>query len=86
MIAGDARIVAEAAERRAAEKRKQSRELKSRVGYDDELIDDYLDEIREHENAAQQAELFARQAEVQASDASLQARCAEIEAGQGCRF
>ena len=85
-IARDARVVAEAAASRAAKKRAQSQDLKSRVGYDDELIDDYGDEIRELENAARQAELFARQAQVQARKAFLQARRAEIEAGPDCRF
>jgi hypothetical protein len=85
-IAKDARMIAEAADKRAAEKRKQWQDLKNRVGYDDELIDDYKDDIRELENAARQAELFARQAEVQAREADLEARRAELEAGPDCRF
>lgn len=85
-IARDARDIADAADDRADKKREQSDDLKKRVGYDDELIDDYKDDIRELEDAARQAELFARQAGVQAREAALQARRAELEAGSDCRF
>ena len=60
--------------------------MKDRVGYDDELLDDYKDDIRELQNAAQQAELLARQAEIQAREADLQARRADLEAVPDCRY
>jgi hypothetical protein len=66
--------------------RQRAKDLKDRVGYDDELLDDYKDDLRRLGNAADRAELFAARAEIQARDADLQAGRAESAASPDCRF
>jgi len=85
-IARDARTVARQAEERADKIRQRAKNLKDRVGYDDELLDDYKDDIRELESAANRAELFAAQAWIQFRKADLQAGRAEIAASPDCGF
>lgn len=85
-IARDARAAAEAAHTRAKKIRQQAQDLKTRVGYDDELLDDYKDDIRQLESRAKRAEQFAEQAAIQAREADLKARRAKLEAGSDCRF
>ena len=85
-IARDARQAAAAAEARAEKLRQRAQDLKTRVGYDDELLDDYQDDIRELESRADRAQQFAEQAAIQAREADLKARRAKLEAGPDCRF
>ena len=85
-IAAEAQKIAMAAQARAEKKRKQAQDQKERVGYDDELLDDYKDDIRELQSTARQAELFAEQAKIQAEKADLRARRIELEAAPDCRF
>jgi len=85
-IAGDARQAAAAAEARAVKIRRQAQDLKTRVGYDDELLDDYQDDIRKLESSVDRAEQFAEQFAIQAREADLAARRAKLEAGPDCRF
>jgi hypothetical protein len=75
-LAVKAREIARKAEDRAGQKQEQAEDLKERVGYDDELLDDYKDDIRELEDAARRADLLAEQARIQAQEADLRARIA----------
>jgi hypothetical protein len=85
-IARECQDSAGKAEKRADKMRQRAKDLKDRVGYDDELLDDYKDDLRRLGNAADRAELFAARAEIQARDADLQAGRAESAASPDCRF
>jgi hypothetical protein len=78
-LAVKAREIAREAEDRAAQKQEQAEDLRERVGYDDEMLDDYKDDIRELEDAARRANLLAEQARIQAQEADLRSQIAAAE-------
>ena len=76
--------MAAAVHQRAEEARDKVKDLRRRIGFDDDRRDDFKDDLKRLEEAARRAELFARQADLDVQVAELQLRLAETEAGVDC--
>jgi hypothetical protein len=73
-----------AVHQRAEEARDKVKELRRRIGYDDDRRDDFKDDLKRLKEEARRAELFAQQAEIDVQVAELQVKMAELEAGDQC--
>jgi hypothetical protein len=79
-----ARQKANALQSRAQDARRGLEDLKERVGYDDERLDDFKHDIRRLEKKARWLEVLAGLALLQADGADLQSRLAQSIAGDRC--
>jgi hypothetical protein len=75
---------AAAVRQRAAEARDKVKDLRERIGFDDDRRDDFKDDLKRLEENARRAEMFAQQAELDVRFSELQVRMAELEAGGPC--
>jgi hypothetical protein len=76
--------MAAAVQRQAEEARDKVKDLRRRIGFDDDRRDDFKDDLKRLEEEARRAELFARQADLDVQVAELQLKLAETEAGVNC--
>jgi hypothetical protein len=79
-----AQEVAVAVRERAEEARQKARDLRERIGFDDEEMEDRKYDLIELEKKARRAELFAEQAELDVRLAELQVTMAELETEGRC--
>jgi hypothetical protein len=70
--------------RRAEEARDKVKDLRGRIGFDDDRRDDFKDDLKRLEEEARRAELFARQADLDVQVAELQLKLAETEVEVDC--
>lgn len=79
-----ARQEANALKRKAEDARHDVEDLKERVGFDDERLENFKYDIRRLEENARWLEALAKQAGMQADSADLQSRLAQFIAGSSC--
>jgi uncharacterized membrane protein len=84
-IAGRARSVHRSAKEDAERARQEAADLRDRVGFDDEELDDFKDDIRRLEEKARRAELRSQLAGIQADSAELQSKLIEALLEEDCR-
>jgi hypothetical protein len=75
---------AAAVRQRAAEARDKVKDLRERIGFDDDRRDDFKDDLKRLEGNARRAEMFAQQAELDVQVSELQVQMAELEVGDQC--
>jgi hypothetical protein len=76
--------VALAVRQRAEKARLKVRDLRERIGFDDDEMDDFKDDLKQLEEKATLAEMFAQQAELDVQVAELQVKLAESETDADC--
>lgn len=79
-----AQTVADAVRQRAEKARAKVRDLRDRIGFDDDEMDDFKDDLKQLEKDARTAGMFARQAELDVQVAELQVKLAEAEVDIEC--
>ena len=77
-------MMASAVRRRAQEARDKVKDLRNRIGFDDDRRDDFKDDLKRLEQNARRAEMFSEQAGLEVKIAELQVKLAEYEAGGPC--
>ncbi|MGD8801445.1 MAG: DUF4124 domain-containing protein [Desulfobacterales bacterium] len=76
--------MAAAVRRRAEEARDEVKDLRDRIGFDDDRRDDFKDDLKRLEQKAHRAQMFSEQAGLEVKIAELQVKLAEYEAGEPC--
>jgi len=76
--------VAVAVHRRAEDARDAVKDLRERIGFDEDRRDDFKDDLKRLEEKARWADMFARQADLDVQVAELQLKLAESEADADC--
>jgi hypothetical protein len=84
-IADRARSIHHSAKERAEQARQEAADLRDRVGFDDEELDDFKDDIRRLEEKARRAELRSQLAGIQADSAELHSKLIEALLEEECR-
>lgn len=78
------KVLATAVRKRAQEARDKVKELRDRIGFDDDRRDDFKDDLKRQEQNARRAEMLSEQAGLEIKIAQLQVKLAEYEAGGPC--
>jgi hypothetical protein len=77
-------MLASAVRRRAGEARDKVKDLRNRIGFDNDRRDDFKDDLKRLEQNARRAEMFSEHAGLEVKNAELQVKLAEYEAGGPC--
>jgi hypothetical protein len=73
-----------AVRQRAEKARDKVKDLRERIGFDDDRRDDFKDDMKQLEENALRTEMFAQQAELDVQFSELQVRMSELAAGGPC--
>jgi hypothetical protein len=78
------KMMAAAVRQRAEEASDKVKDLRNRIGFDDDRRDDFKDDLKRLEQNEHRAQMFSEQAGLEVKIAELQVKLAEYEAGGPC--